>query len=81
MFDFLKNRPELLGISIDESTAIVVQQNEFEVIGRSYVIMYDGTFWSREGSSMKSLPSNDQLFYFLRSGDRYDLKNRAVILD
>lgn len=79
MFDILKNRPELLGISIDESTAIVVQGNKFEVIGRSYVIMFDGSFWSREGSDLKTLPSKENLFYFLRSGDEYDLKERKVI--
>lgn len=79
MFDILKNKPELLGISIDESTAVVVQGNTFEVVGKSYVIMFDGTFWSREGSQLKNLPSKDNLFYFLQSGDRYDLKNREVI--
>ncbi|GAB5409917.1 MAG: cyanophycinase [Balneolaceae bacterium] len=79
MFDILKNRPELLGISIDESTAIVVQGNEFEVIGVSYVIMYDGTFWSREGSNLKTLPEPEKMFYFLRSGDRYSLVDREVI--
>lgn len=79
MFDILKNRRELLGISIDESTAIVVQGNEFEVIGSSYVIMYDGTFWSREGSDLKNLPSGENLFYFLRPGDKYSLIDREVI--
>ena len=79
MFDILKNRPELLGISIDEGTAMVVQGNTFEVVGPSYLIMFDGTFWSREGSNLKNLPSKDNLFYFLRNGDRYDLKNRKVI--
>jgi cyanophycinase len=78
MFNILKNKPELLGMSIDESTAVVVTGNTFEVIGSSYVIMYDGGFWSREGSSDKQLPS-ENLFYFLRSGDKYDLKKREVI--
>ena len=79
MFDILKNRPELLGISIDENTAIVVKGNEFEIVGTSYVLVYDGTFWSREGSELKTLPEKDRLFYFLRKGDRYDLLNRQVI--
>lgn len=79
MFDILKNKPELLGVSIDEGTAMVVQGNTFEVVGPSYVIMFDGTFWSREGSNLKNLPSKENLFYFLRNGDRYDLKNRKVI--
>jgi cyanophycinase len=79
MFDILKNHPELLGISIDEGTAIIVRGNQFEVIGPSYVIIYDGTFWSREGSDQKNLPEKSNLFYFLRKGDKYDLLNRKVI--
>jgi cyanophycinase len=78
MFDILKNHPELLGISIDENTAIIVRRNQFEVIGESYVIVYDGTFWSREGSDLKNLPEKARLFYFLRKGDKYDLLNRKV---
>lgn len=79
MFDILKNRPELLGVGIDESTAMVVQGDEFEVIGESYVLVYDNTFWSREGSDLKHLPASDKLFYFLREGDRYNMKKREII--
>jgi cyanophycinase len=79
MFVILMNRPELLGIGIDEKTAIVVRGDEFKVLGTSYVLVYDGSFWSREGSKEKILPKNDNLFYFLRKGDRYDLRNRKVI--
>lgn len=79
LFEILKQKPELLGIGIDESTAIVVKGNTFKVIGKSYVIIYDGTFWSREGSRLKKLPSKDQLFYHLRKGDSYNLKERKVI--
>jgi cyanophycinase len=78
MFDILKNRPELLGIGIDENTAIIVHGNQFKVIGESYVIVYDGTFWSREGSDLKNLPEKTKLFYFLHSGDEYDLLNRKI---
>lgn len=78
MFEILKNRPDLLGIGIDENTAIVVKKNQFEVIGESYVVVYDGNFWSREGSDLKKLPEKTNLFYFLREGDEYDLLNRKV---
>ncbi|MCX6238945.1 MAG: cyanophycinase [Bacteroidia bacterium] len=78
LFDILKKHPHLLGIGIDENTAIVVRGNQFEVIGKSYVIVYDGTFWSREGSDLKNLPEKTKLFYFLRDGDKYDLLNRKV---
>jgi len=56
MLDILRNRPELLGISIDENTAILVEGDQFEVIGDSYVLVYDGSFWSREGSELKNFP-------------------------
>lgn len=79
MFDILKNRPELLGIGIDESTAIVVQQNTFEVIGKSNVLIYDGTFWSRDQNDIQNPPETELLFYFLQHGDQYNLKERRVI--
>lgn len=78
MFDILKNRPELLGIGIDENTAIVVRGNQFEVIGESYAIVYNGTFWSGEGSELKNLPDKNNLFYFLKKGDKYDFLTRKV---
>ena len=79
MFNILDQRPELLGLSVDESTAIIVQGDRFEVMGKSYVIVFDGSFWSREGSELKNLPNNN-LFYFLRAGDQYNMRTRKVIL-
>lgn len=79
MIEILTQRPEVLGIGIDESTGIIVNGNQFEVIGESYVVVYDGSFWSREGSDLKKIPENTALFYFLRAGDKYDLLNRRVI--
>jgi len=81
LFDILKKRPELLGIGLDEKTAIVVQGDQFEVIGESYVLIYDQSFWSREGSDLKNLPPSNQQFYFLREGDRYDMRKRKLIED
>jgi cyanophycinase len=81
IFNILEKRPELLGIGLDESTAIIVQGNEFEVIGKSYVVVFDGSFWSREGSDLKKLPQANSLFYFLRSGDKYNLQKRKVLID
>ena len=39
MLDVIKTHPELLGIAIDEDTAIVVQGDQFEVIGKSYALI------------------------------------------
>lgn len=79
MFEILRNRPELLGIGIDESTAIIVKGDILEVFGKSYVVVYDGKFWSREGSEFKNLPEKGQIFYFLREGDRYNLRERKIL--
>lgn len=79
LFTILDQRPELLGIGLDEKTAIIVQGNTFEVLGRSYVLVYDRSFWSREGSNLKDLPAAYRQFYFLRSGDRYDMLKREVV--
>jgi cyanophycinase len=78
MFEILRNHPGLLGIGIDESTAIIVKGDLFEVVGKSYVVVYDGKFWSREGSELKNLPGSDHLFYFLREGDSYNLRERKI---
>lgn len=79
MFEIIKKKPELLGIGIDERTAIVVQGDTFEVIGQGKVLIYDGTFWSQEGSDLKKLPSRENLFYALQMTDSYDLRERKVI--
>ncbi|KAH8622538.1 class I glutamine amidotransferase-like protein [Alternaria alternata] len=79
MFEILNAYPELLGLAIDEDTALVVNKNELEVIGSTYALIYDGGFWSREGSWERPLPPPNARFYFLREGDKYDLGTRAVI--
>ncbi len=61
--------PHLLGIGIDENTAIVVQGDEFEIIGESYVVIYD---------SQKQIDSGGD-FYFLRAGDRFNLATREAL--
>jgi cyanophycinase len=81
LFQILKKHPQLLGIGLDENTAIVVKHNTFEVVGNHYVALYDGTFWSRDKDSIYKLPEHTEKFYFLKSGDRYDLEHRRVIRD
>lgn len=79
LIEVIKTHPDLLGIGIDESTAIVVQQNTFEVIGASYAAVYTsgqiaGTQKSSTGEYGISGP-----FYFLREGQKFNLKERKVI--
>lgn len=81
MFEILDSRPELLGIGLDESTAIVVHQNTFKVIGQSNVLIYDGNFWSRDSNDIEHPPNIERPFYFLQKGDTYHLKDRKVITE
>ena len=78
MFDLLRIRPELLGVGIDEDTGILVQGNEFEVIGDKYVAIYDGTFWSPYFNAIDTLETGKNKFYVLKNGDKYNLKERRV---
>ena len=68
LISVVEAHPELLGIGLDEDTAIVVRGDEFEVIGRSYVAIYDHA---------RQLDSGGQ-FYFLEAGDRFDLRTRRA---
>jgi cyanophycinase len=69
MVEVIQKHPELLGIGIDEGTAVVVRGDELEVIGESYVAVYDPRKTLGEAGT----------FFFLRSGDRYDLAKREII--
>jgi cyanophycinase-like exopeptidase len=60
--------PELLGIGLDEQAAIVVRDGEFEVLGESYVLIYDND---------RVVPPSGP-FYFLRPGDRFNLQTREA---
>jgi cyanophycinase len=66
MLEVIDQHPELLGIGLDEDTAIVVQGDRFDVIGKSYVVVY----------SNKPVVGSNGRFYFMGAGDRFDMKER-----
>ena len=68
MLEVIEAMPDLLGIGIDENTAIVVQGDEFEVIGESYVVIYDSGAQIDSGGD----------FYFLAPGDRFNMATREA---
>ena len=59
--------PELLGIGIDERTAILVRGDRFEVMGDSKVAIYDNQKHEKTW------------YYWLSPGTVFDLKSRAVV--
>ena len=76
MFEILNAKPELLGIGLDESTAILVEGDSFEVVGESYVAVYDGKFWRRDTNPV--VPDGDT-FFLLKKGDKYNMRERMVL--
>ncbi|MCH8875045.1 cyanophycinase, partial [candidate division KSB1 bacterium] len=68
LIEIIEAKPELLGIGLDENTAIVVRGDEFEVIGQSYVAIYDHNRMLDSGGK----------FYFLSPGDWFNLKTREA---
>ena len=68
MLEVIDKYPELLGIGLDENTAIVVEGDRFDVIGQSYAVVY----------SNKPVAGASGRFYFLGAGDRFDMKERKA---
>ncbi|SVA49676.1 uncharacterized protein METZ01_LOCUS102530 [marine metagenome] len=68
LVEVINEHPELLGIGIDENTAIVVTGDEFEVVGQSYVAIYDNN----------RMIGDTGFSYFLAPGDRFDMKTREA---
>jgi cyanophycinase len=68
MLEVIDKFPNLLGIGLDEDTAIVVQGDQFDVIGSSYAVIY----------SAKPVAGASGRFYFMGAGDRFDMKTRKA---
>ena len=79
LVEVIRQRPELLGVGIDESTAIVVQKDTFEVIGNSFVAIYDAKNFSADAPKTTGEAASSGPFYFLGKGQRFDLKERRVL--
>jgi len=67
--EVVAKHPDVLGIGLDESTAIVVQGQEFEVVGASKIAIHDGRIvkgaQERNGGKKK--------YFFMGPGEKYDL--------
>lgn len=79
LLSFIKTHPDLLGIGIDESTAIEVHQNQFEVLGVSYVAIYDSKQFTDDAKNPSGESGNNGPFYYLKKGEKFDLQNRKLI--
>lgn len=68
MMEVIRERPELLGIGLDEDTAIIVEGDSFRVMGTGYVAIFD---------AQADLDLGGGGFYFLQPGDRFDMTTRT----
>jgi cyanophycinase len=66
--EVVAKHPDVLGIGLDESTAIVVRGQEFEVTGASKIAIHDGRSVAGERQQR-----NGKRYYFMAPGERYDL--------
>jgi len=67
LLEVIGTHPELLGIGLDEGTAILVTGDRAEVIGRSLVAFYN------------TRDADGEAYYFLGAGGVFDLGERRVI--
>jgi len=70
----------LLGIAIDESTAIIVNSdNTFDVMGRNQVIVFDPTSAEKiRNDSLGNLGISNMKLHILINGDKFDMHSKQV---
>ena len=75
--------PRMLGIGIDENTAIVVNQEKCDVIGRGSVYVIDGRALTATNLANESEPNSMSIYdvrlHVLNCGDRFDLAARKPL--
>lgn len=73
--------PKLLGIGIDESTAIIVHPaNTFEVIGENQVVVYDASNSENISTGKNNiLSASDIKMHILKQGEKFDLVKKKLM--
>ena len=69
------DRPHLVGVGIDEATAVIVRGSSFEVVGQSSVVVVDARAANVEQAARGTLASGTGLkLSVLKAGQRYSLE-------
>ncbi|MEC9092276.1 MAG: cyanophycinase [Planctomycetota bacterium] len=78
MKELMQTHPQLLGIGIDEATAIIVRKSRANVVGQGQVYFYD----CRQSSGVNPKGIGDAPnVVTLKTGSTFDLMERKVIVD
>jgi cyanophycinase len=80
LISLVAEMPHLLGVGIDESTAIIVERGRlFEVAGEGQVLIWDGSEARVRTASDRRVGLSGALFHILLPGDRFDLALRKAV--
>jgi len=82
--DFIKQAPEMIGIGLEQATAVLVQKDTLTVIGKAYALIYDYNTIMGNGpkhvvNGKENYNASNGPFFFLHEGQQYDMKTRKVI--
>jgi len=80
LISLVVENPRLLGIGIDESTAVVVRPGRvFEVMGEGNVLIYDASHAEIMKTTERPMSAHGMIMHLLQPGDRFDLGVRKVV--
>jgi len=80
LISLVAEHPGILGVGIDESTAIVVNPDDtFDVIGERSVIVYDFSEAKVKIFPTKDVGAHNGRMHILKQDDRFDLKARTIL--
>ena len=71
----LESNANLFGIAIDESTAAIVEGNKIDVIGKSYIMIYDQSNWKEQIANWGRVYKP---FLMIQEGTSFDLKTHKT---
>lgn len=80
LISIVADNPQLLGIGIDEKTAIIVKPDDtFEVAGERSVIVFDASGAKVHIDSDQAISAYNVTMHILKAGDWFDLKAKRVM--
>jgi len=80
LISLVAENPKLLGIGIDESTAVIVNPDDtIDVIGDKNVVIYDASRAQIAMAPSKAIGISNMVLHVLLPGSRYHLNKRKIV--